>query len=219
MTAVTGDALTASPPVLDGDVRGVAAATAPAPGLGLHSRRGGDELGRAHQVTPGSRSPKPTRRQRKAMGRMRARKVRRVLRHVDPWAVLKVSLLFNLCLFIIVMVAGTMLWNLASAAGTIADIESFIEDLGAFETFAFEAGQIFRACLFGGLVLVVAGTGVTVLLAVLFNLISDLVGGIRVTVIEEETLAPPTHSARPRPNGAGLDRSTADRSVLDQSDA
>ncbi len=39
----------------------------------------------------------------------------------------------------------------------------------------------------GGLVLVVGGIGVTVVLVVLFNLISDLTGGIRFTMIEEET--------------------------------
>ena len=36
-------------------------------------------------------------------------------------------------------------------------------------------------------VLVVGGIGVTVVLVVLFNLISDLTGGIRFTMIEEET--------------------------------
>jgi hypothetical protein len=51
---------------------------------------------------------------------------------------------------------------------------------------------MFRAYAVGGLVMVVAATGFTVLLAVLFNLISDLTGGVRVTVVEEE-------SARSRP--------------------
>ncbi|MGE4566828.1 MAG: hypothetical protein AAEB43_04130, partial [Acidimicrobiales bacterium] len=38
-----------------------------------------------------------------------------------------------------------------------------------------------------GLVMVVGGTATTVVLVVVFNLISDLMGGIRFTVIEEET--------------------------------
>lgn len=41
--------------------------------------------------------------------------------------------------------------------------------------------------MLGGLVLVVGGIGVTVVLVVLFNLISDLTGGIRFTMVEEET--------------------------------
>jgi hypothetical protein len=39
-----------------------------------------------------------------------------------------------------------------------------------------------------GAILVVAGTGLNVTLAVLFNLISDLMGGVRVTVLEEEVI-------------------------------
>jgi hypothetical protein len=126
----------------------------------------------------------------KQLNRLRARKVRRVVRNVDPWSVLKLSLLFYLCLFVIVMVAGTILWNLAGAAGTISDIEGVVKEAGAFKTFTFDGPTIFRATFLGGLVLVVAGSGLNVLIAVLFNLISDLVGGIRITVIEEETARP-----------------------------
>ena len=35
--------------------------------------------------------------------------------------------------------------------------------------------------------MVVGGTAITVVLVVLFNLISDLTGGVRFTMIEEET--------------------------------
>src|SRR4051794_37369080 len=131
-----------------------------------------------------------SRRERKKLGRLRARKVHRVVRHVDPWSVLRLSLLFYFCLFVVVMVAGTLLYNVAGAAGTIESIESFIKDIGAFKTFSFKGGTIFRASLLAGLVLVIAGTALNVLLAVLFNLISDLVGGVRITVIEEETARP-----------------------------
>jgi hypothetical protein len=37
-----------------------------------------------------------------------------------------------------------------------------------------------------GLFGVILGTGLWVLLATIFNLITDLVGGVRVTVLEEE---------------------------------
>lgn len=136
------------------------------------------------------RPKKLTRRERKKIGRLRARKVGRVVRHVDPWSVLKVSLIFYFCLFIVLMVAGVVLWNLAAAAGTISDIEGFFKSAGAFETFSFDGFVIFRATFLIGLILVVAGTGINVLLAVLFNLVSDLVGGVRFTVIEEETARP-----------------------------
>ncbi len=119
--------------------------------------------------------------------RLQARKVRRVVRHIEPWSALKISLVFYLCLWVIVMLAGVMLWSIAVGSGTVDDTESFIEELFALEQFKFNAGQIFRGLAVGGLVLVVAGTFFNVLLCVLFNLISDLTGGMRVTVIEEET--------------------------------
>jgi len=139
----------------------------------------------------GAERPKQlTRRERRQLRRLRARKVKRVVRHFDPWSVLKVSLLFYFCLFVVLMVAGVVLWNVAAAAGTISDIEGFFKDAGAFQTFSFDGFTIFRASLLVGLILVIAGTGFNVLLAVLFNLISDLVGGVRITVIEEESARP-----------------------------
>jgi hypothetical protein len=124
--------------------------------------------------------------------RYQARKVHRLVRHIEPWSVLKISLIFYFCLWVIMLVAAVLLWQVASGSGLIDNVQSFIEEIFALEpnSFAFEAGQMFRAYAVGGLVMVVAATGFTVLLAVLFNLISDLTGGVRVTVLEEESARP-----------------------------
>ena len=91
---------------------------------------------------------------------------------------------------------GVTLWNLAVNSGLVADVEGFVVELFALESFKINADQIFRIAAVGGLVLVLAASGLTVLAAVLFNLISDVTGGVRLTVVEEET-------ARPRPRRAG----------------
>lgn len=122
--------------------------------------------------------------------RLRARKVRRLVRHIEPWSVLKVSLLFFFCIWVVAMVAGVLLWNAAVASGVIGDIENFAEEIFALENFEVLGEDVFRASAIAGLVLSVAGTGFTVLIAILLNLISDLTGGIRVTVVEEETARP-----------------------------
>ena len=124
--------------------------------------------------------------------RLRARRVRRLVRHVEPWSVLKVSLVLYFCAWAIMLFVGVTLWNLAVNSGLVADVENFAVDLFALESFTINADQIFRVAAVGGLVLVLAGSGLTVLAAVLFNLISDVTGGVRLTVVEEET-------ARPRP--------------------
>ena len=122
--------------------------------------------------------------------RYEARKVRRLVRHVEPWSVLKISLIFYFCIWIILLVAGAILWRVADSSGMIDNIEKFVKEIFALKSFSFDATRIFRIYAVGGLVTVVAATGFTVLLSVLFNLISDLTGGVRVTVIEEETARP-----------------------------
>jgi len=93
-------------------------------------------------------------------------------------------------MWVVAMVAGVLLWNAAQTSGVITDIEQFAEELFALEDFVFDGEQIFNAVALGGLVLAVTATGFMVLIAILLNLISDLTGGIRVTVVEEETARP-----------------------------
>ncbi len=143
------------------------------------------ESGAAAAVVPKARAV-----ERIQERRLRARKVRRLVRHIEPWSVLKVSLLFFFCIWVVTMVAGVLLWNAAVASGVIGDVENFAEEIFALENFEFTGEAIFRASAIGGLVLSVAATGFTVLIAILLNLISDLTGGIRVTVVEEETARP-----------------------------
>jgi hypothetical protein len=182
----------------------------------------------------------------------RGRRVRRTLRHVDPWSVLKLALLFNTAIFMIVCVASALLWGGARASGTLDNLESFITSFGfgncegdpnaavtpssttssslvssdasvsqfgngastttepdsSSETlperatgsndddcppgehlvggFQFEDIRVFEVFAFGGVVLVLASTGATVVMALLFNLMSDLTGGVQVWVVEEE---------------------------------
>jgi hypothetical protein len=117
----------------------------------------------------------------------RVRRVRRLLRHVEPWSVLKIGLVFYLCVWGMAIIASQALWRTAETAGVIEKVEKFVEELFALETFAFDTDKIFRLYMLAGLVLVIGGTALTVVLVVLFNLISDLMGGIRFTMIEEET--------------------------------
>ena len=107
------------------------------------------------------------------------------MRSIDAWTVFKVSVLFYLVLYAILLVAGVLLWNLAYTTGTIDNLERFFETFG-WETFEFHGGEIFHSAWIAGLFLVAGGTGLNVVLATVFNLIADLVGGVGVTVLEEE---------------------------------
>ena len=117
----------------------------------------------------------------------RVRRVRRLIRHIEPWSVLKIGLVFYLCVWGMAVIASQALWRTAETAGVIEKVERFIQELFALESFGFDTDKIFRLYMLAGLVLVIGGTALTVVLVVLFNLISDLMGGIRFTMIEEET--------------------------------
>lgn len=115
------------------------------------------------------------------------RRVRLVVRRVEPWTVLKFSVLLFATLYLVFLVAGLVLWAAATATGLRENIEKFIGDLIASDDFRILGPTMLRASIVGGLVLVVMGTGANVLFAVLYNLISDVVGGISVVFEERPT--------------------------------
>jgi len=115
------------------------------------------------------------------------RRVTRVVRHVDPWSVFRVAAVFSLVGYGITLVAGVLLWNVAYATGTIDNIERGMESTG-WETFELQGDELFQNAWIGGIFIAVAFVGLAVLLATLFNLITDLVGGLRFTVLEEEVI-------------------------------
>lgn len=127
--------------------------------------------------------------------RPRVRRVTRVVRHVDTWSVFKVALVFSAFLYAVALTAGVLLWHVATATGTIDNVERFFEGFG-WESFRFKGGEIFHNAWIAGLFVAVGLTGLAVLLATLFNLITDLVGGVRISVLEEEVLARRDRTAR-----------------------
>ena len=139
----------------------------------------------------------PTASQRRAARRLAARKVSRLVRHIDPFSVLRLAGLFYICVFLTVLGAGVILWTLGRSGGVVAAAESFVRQAFALEAFSFDGPRLFRFAVLGGLALTLAATALTALAAVMFNMISDLTGGIRLTVIQEETARPvPVRSRR-----------------------
>jgi hypothetical protein len=127
--------------------------------------------------------------------RPRVRRVTRVLRHVDPWSTFKVALLFSFVAYLVTLTAGVLLWRVADSTGTLDNVERWFTQFG-WETFELKGGEIFRNAWILGLFGAVALTGALVLLATLFNLVSDIVGGVRMTVLEEEVVERTVSSTR-----------------------
>jgi Transmembrane domain of unknown function (DUF3566) len=115
------------------------------------------------------------------------RRTRRVVRKIDVWTVLKMSILFYLCVFLVFIVAGIVLWNIADAFNVIHSVEKFIRSIFDLQKFTFQPTAVLQSAVIGGGVLVLLATGANVLAAMLYNLISDVVGGVQFIVLEETT--------------------------------
>lgn len=158
--------------------------------------------------------PAITRPQRSTSRRPRVRKVTRVLRHIDPWSTFKVGLLFSVVAYLVSLTSGILLWQVADATGTLTNVERWFTQFG-WESFEIDGSEILRDAWVIGLLLVIASTGILVLLVTVFNLVSDIIGGIRVTVLEEEVVE---HSGA-LPQQVTLDQAIAidDAPLVDES--
>ena len=116
------------------------------------------------------------------------RKVRRVLRRVDTWSLFRFVIVLYTCAMLVFLVALVALWTVASTAGAIPSIEHFITSLFALKKFHFRGTQLFAGAVGLGIVWVLTATLFTTVAGVLYNLSSDVVGGIELTVLEEEPL-------------------------------
>jgi hypothetical protein len=121
----------------------------------------------------------------------RRRVVRRqaVVRRIDPWSVLKLSLIFYFFLLLVGMLGLVVLWGLVVRLGVIEQALAFLETLN-FEV-ELNIGNIARAVFLLGVLQVILLSGVNVFLAFLYNLVADLLGGLKVTLAEEERVRDP----------------------------
>lgn len=114
------------------------------------------------------------------------RKYRQTIRRVDLWTVLKISICFYLTGLIVMLFSGVVLWWIASAVGIIENLEDFVGELMNSNDFRFLSWEVLRAGTLVGLVLVCLMVVVTVIAAAFYNLFAELMGGVEITVVEEE---------------------------------
>lgn len=120
---------------------------------------------------------------------MQVRRVRRVVRKIDPWTVLKVALVFNVISGLIFVLGTWVMWSIAVQRGIPEGIADIFESLTL--TVTIDGPLYFRALALLTVIMVVVATASMTLGAVLYNLISDLVGGVEFSVLEESYLPPP----------------------------
>src|SRR5688572_1037424 len=118
------------------------------------------------------------------------RRVRRIIRKIDAWTALKVSAM---------VWGGVIFWSVLDRAGLPQRLTDFMVEITLIDEGAqpfANVEQFFRVMIFGSVVWWVTMTGATVAGAIVYNLVSDVVGGLEVVVLEE-TLNPPFAAAPP----------------------
>ena len=119
---------------------------------------------------------------------VRVNRVRRIIRKVDPWTVLKVSFVFNFIISLTIVLGFSILWVLLVNAGVPQGLEEIARRLALLDDNASLVGNVetlFSSVLFLATVYLLTQTAIATLGAFFYNLISDLVGGIEVIVLEE----------------------------------
>jgi len=116
---------------------------------------------------------------------MPVQRVRRVIRKIDPWTVLKVSLVFNAVMALVTVLGLVVFWSVFVNAGIPERLNELALDIGMEEGISFDGPTYFRIAVLLGVVGTILMTGLFTLGAVIYNLISDLVGGVEFVVLEE----------------------------------
>lgn len=116
------------------------------------------------------------------------RRLRRIIRKIDPWTTLKVSALVWAVAAIGLVLGMVIFWAVLDRAGLPDRMTEFLTEITLIEEgsdpFA-NTEQFLRFLVFVGVTWWVGMTGLTVAGAVVYNLVSDVVGGLEVVVLEE----------------------------------
>jgi hypothetical protein len=120
---------------------------------------------------------------------MPVHRVRRVIRKIDPWTVLKVSLVFNAIMALVTVLGLVVFWAVFVNAGVPERINELALTIGLENGITFDGAVYFRIAVLLAVVGTILMTGLFTLGAVIYNLISDLVGGVEFVVLEESGAA------------------------------
>jgi len=129
----------------------------------------------------------PVRTRPREIRRQASRRAQVVIRRVSPWSVLKFSLLFYFLLMLVFLFALVIVYWILGVIGVIDSVSHLLTTAGFGSPrtgFQIHGGWIFSRMFIIGIVGVFVWSLVNTLVAVLYNLVSDVVGGVQVTLAE-----------------------------------
>ena len=146
----------------------------------------------AARVTEAARSARSTVAGAAARGPRRARLN---LKRIDPWSVMKFSFAVSVVLFIVVVVATSVLYLALDAMGVWSEVNNSLKELvsasggtdgSASGGIRITAWGVIGTSMLIGAVNVVLFTALATLGAFIYNVCADLVGGVELTLAERD---------------------------------
>ncbi|MFB8037462.1 DUF3566 domain-containing protein [Streptomyces sp. NPDC056004] len=159
------------------------------------SPAGGTQGGRPHGTQGGAQAAAQAARRPRTGARTtpRTRKARLRVAKADPWSVMKVSFLLSIALGICTVVASAVLWMVMDAMGVFSTVGGTIsEATGSNEGNGFDLQSFLslpRVLIFTSVIAVidvVLATALATLGSFIYNLSAGFVGGIELTLAEDE---------------------------------
>jgi len=121
------------------------------------------------------------------------RRARLRLTRIDPWSVMKSAFLLSIAFGIVTVVSVAMVWTVLDSAGVWTSINDTIrETIGGEETADFDIENYVGTSRVLGFTMLVAAVDVVLLTAIatlgafLYNMSAALLGGIEVTLAEDQ---------------------------------
>ncbi len=141
-------------------------------------------------VEPSARPSAPATRAQAASRSQGPLRASMQIRRFDPWSVLKVSLVLSVALFFVWMIAVAFLYLVLGGMGVWSKLNSNVGDLLTSASGSggelVSSGTIFGGAALIGLVNIVLLTAMATCGAFIYNLTTDLVGGIEVTLSDRD---------------------------------
>jgi hypothetical protein len=141
---------------------------------------------------PAKRAAAP-RQTRAAKVKRPPRRARLRLTRIDPWSVMKTAFLLSIALGVVTIVSVLMVWSVLGAAGVWDSINSTVRDVvgeQATNPFTIQdylgTDRVIGFTMLVAVIDVVLLTAIATLAAFLYNMAAALLGGIDITLVEDE---------------------------------
>ena len=134
-----------------------------------------------------------TRPTRAAKAKRPPRRARLRLTRIDPWSVMKTAFLLSIALGVVTIVSVLMVWSVLGAAGVWDSINTTVRDIVGDQSdtpFTIQnylgTDRVIGFTMLVAVIDVVLMTAIATLAAFLYNMAAALLGGIEITLAEDE---------------------------------